>query len=72
MTQNAAPVDKFSARRVRHGKTRRDHDSGAWRRCIQNKAERAAWSNDRSKTAFPSHTCKGLGNSSKRYKAKAG
>lgn len=69
---DTATLDLYAARRVRTGKTKRDKASGAWARRRDNMQERAAWSNDRTKSQFPTHTCKGLGNSSKRYKAQAG
>lgn len=49
----------------RPGKTARDHKSGSWSRCIQNKQTRAAWQNDGSKREpFKSiaHTCNGKRN----------
>lgn len=77
----AAPVEllkaKYEQRRIRKGKTRRDHDSGAWRRRMTNNEERAAWRNENASksqgvTPFPTHTARGLGNSSKRFKVKPG
>ena len=49
----------------RKGKTESDHKSGAWARCIQNKATRAAFQNDTNKSkSFQevAHTCNGKKN----------
>lgn len=49
----------------RVGKTQRDHKSGAWMRCIQNKVTRAAFQNDTNKSkSFQevAHTCNGKKN----------
>ena len=67
----ARPLSYYEQKRIRKGKTRRDRESGATHRCISNKSERDGWHN-KATNVFPSHTCKGLGNSSKRYKSKAG
>ena len=47
---------------LRAGKTKRDHKSGAWARCIANKQTRADWQNDPKRGAFPSKTCNGKRN----------
>ena len=61
-----APVDIFTARRVRHGKTKQDRDSGATARRIKNRQERQAWADSRNPTLadFPYHTCNGKKNRS--------
>lgn len=49
----------------RIGKTKKDHASGSWARCIHNKQERAAWQNntDKSKSFKDiAHTCNGKKN----------
>jgi hypothetical protein len=69
-----ATTDIYSARRVRNGKTRRDHQDGAWRRRFENLEARAGWihttraSNSNPPPMIKAH---GLGNSSKRFKIKA-
>ena len=40
----------------RVGKTRRDHKSGAWARCITNKLKRADWNNEKTMIRSNSHT----------------
>jgi hypothetical protein len=55
----ATPVEKtkafYEARRVRHGKTRKDHASGSWKQRFANRALREEWQKNRSATAnsFP-------------------
>lgn len=69
-------LDKYAARRIRHGKTHKDRESGAWKNRLENLAMRAAWINEtRSKVygagAVPAmHKPHGNGNSSKRFKLK--
>jgi hypothetical protein len=50
----------------RPGKTKRDHKSGAHKRCIDNKLARDDWSRDprrtNDKNSFPYHTCNGKRN----------
>ena len=47
----------------RLNKTTRDHQSGSWNRCIQNRFERVAWQQDTSNNkVFPKHTCNGKKN----------
>ena len=59
----------FEERRVRQGKTRKDHASGAHKRNAENKSLRDAYVQNRSANAvFPSGTSRGNGNSSKRRK----
>lgn len=61
--------EKRSSHQHRKGKTLRDHKSGAWARCFQNKAARASWQNDGTKReSFSSiaYTCNGKRN---RFKA---
>jgi hypothetical protein len=73
--KNGKPLDKFAARRVRKGKTARDHASGAWRQRQTNLADRGAWANEvRAKNGAvpPVPKAHGLGNSSKRFKLKPG
>lgn len=64
----------YELRRIRTGKTKRDHASGAWKRRMDNGALRAAWRNQgpQGRDPFPTHTARGLGNSSKRFKVKPG
>ncbi len=61
-----APVDIFTARRVRHGKTKRDRESGATARRFTNRAERLAWQSSKNPTLadFPFHVCNGKKNRS--------
>lgn len=68
----------FEERRVRHGKTRNDHASGAWKRRLDNLELRAAWINETrgkhygSETAVPVlPVAHGLSNSSLRRKIKS-
>jgi hypothetical protein len=59
----------FDERRVRKGKTQRDHQGGARKRNEGNKAERIAWQSSKgTNETFPRHTARGNGNSSKRQK----
>ena len=47
---------------IRHpGKTKRDHQSGAHARCIDNKETRANWQNDTKRPAFSSIAYTGNG-----------
>lgn len=67
-------VREVVARPARNGKTRRDHRSGAHARRANNAAVRASWQHenfpnrDAAMNKFPSHTCRGKGNSSKARK----
>jgi hypothetical protein len=68
-----APLDKYAARRVRNGKTRKDHESGAWKQRLANQGERGAWANEvRAKNGAvpPVPKAHGKGNSSKSFKIK--
>lgn len=57
MIKTAAPISRqplnekdFSTKyadRVRHGKTKKDHDNGAHKRNAERKAARAAWQQDK-------------------------
>lgn len=52
---------------MREGKTKRDHESGAWARRYENQQTRATWSNSKDasgyhKEKFPKHTCNGKRN----------
>ncbi len=67
------PMDKYAARRVRNGKTRKDHESGAWKQRLANQGERGAWANEvRAKNGAvpPVPKSHGKGNSSKAFKIK--
>lgn len=62
------PAD-FYASRVRHGKTKRDHENGNAKRSEAHRAGRASYTNTSTKTdRFERHWTAGLGNSSKPYK----
>lgn len=65
--QKMGNVD-YAARRIRHGKTAKDHRSGAYARRLANMADKNAWHNDNKATAgkFPEQCLKGNGNSSNR------
>lgn len=55
--KSAKVVSSFALDRVRAGKTRRDHRSGAWARRLANQDARGEWS--RNGGAFPTHTLNG-------------
>ena len=65
----------YELRRVRKGKTKRDHESGAWRKRLTNLEERANWIRSTRATQGtppPMPYAHGLGNGSKRNKIKPG
>lgn len=66
-------LDFYAKRRVRTGKTRKDHESGAWRRNQDNVRARGDWANEvRGKitTPPPMITPHGNGNSCIAFKLK--
>lgn len=72
-------LDKYALRRIRKGKTAKDHASGAWRNRITNLEERAAWTNETRPKHYGSESAvpkmpkpHGLGNGAKRFKIKPG
>ena len=56
-------MSTYDEARVRHGKTRRDHQSGAHRRRMENNDIRAEWcrtdNSKRETTRFPHEVCNG-------------
>lgn len=77
--RNGKVLDKYAQRRIRNGKTRKDHQSGAHRQRFTNQEERGAWINETRGKHYGSESvvpkfpkAHGLGNSSKRFKLKAG
>lgn len=77
-TRRGKVLDKYAQKRIRTGKTRRDHESGAWKQRIANLADRAAWIHEITPKVYSSEAAvpkcpkaHGLGNSSKRFKVKA-
>lgn len=75
MNTAVATNDIYAARRIRNGKTRRDHSDGSWRRRFENLEARADWiRSTRASNSNPPPMIKahGLGTSSKRFKIKAG
>lgn len=72
-------MDEYALRRVRKGKTAKDHASGAWRQRITNLEERAAWIHEITPKHYGSEASvpkmpkpHGLGNGAKRFKVQAG
>ena len=49
------PLSFYEARRVRHGKTKKDHESGSWKQRFGNRDARVAWQHSTSATnaTFP-------------------
>lgn len=77
--RNGKPLDKYAARRVRNGKTRRERESGVLRQRQANLVDRAAWINETRGKSYGSASAvpampkpHGLGTSSKRFKLKPG
>lgn len=78
MTTATATIDKYAERRIRHGKTAKDHRNGAKSRSLANQAARAAYTgwckSTESKAAltsqavakYPGHLNMGNGNGAKR------
>jgi len=72
-------ADQFARRRVRKGKTERDHKTGAWKRRLENLTARGEWANEvrgkhygNESTVPRMITPHGLGNGAKRFKFKHG
>lgn len=77
--RNGKPLDKYAARRIRNGKTKRERESGVLRQRIANLGDRAAWINETRGKSYGAESAvprmpkaHGLGNSSKRFKIKPG
>lgn len=77
--RNGRVMDKYALRRIRTGKTRRDHSTGAWKARLDNLEARAAWIQEITPKAYASVTAvppcpkpHGLGNGAKRFKIKPG
>ncbi len=73
-------IESFAEARIRHGKTKKDHESGAHQRTRANQVARHEWNNEfrgdkneaRAVAAFPAHTLGGKGNSSLPFKVCGG